>query len=383
MSDGPPPLYLDYNATTPLHPRVRAAMAELLDEFSGNPSSMHGFGRRARRIVEEAREKLAAYLRVGPAELYFTSGGTESNNLAIQGLAPVDRPLWVGASEHPSLLEPARRRWRQGTPGGALPLLEDGRVRPDALTASGDLRGGLVSIQWANNETGTIQDVEAWCEAAHERGALFHTDGAQGFFRIPEPILLDGIDSATLTAHKSFGPVGVGVLYLRRGTVVEPILCGGPQEKQVRPGTENLVAIHGLGVLAEIAGSSRLWPWEELIPRKRLLRDRIERIPGARIITPDENALPNTLLATFAGLEAETLLVRLDLAGIAVSSGSACSSGAREPSHVLKAMGIPDREIRGAVRISFGPATSAPDLERAASALEWIVAELSRPRPRA
>ena len=375
-------IYLDYNSTTPLHPRVREAIHEVLGQV-GNPSSLHGHGRCARRLVEEARERVAGYLGVDPAELYFTSGGTESNNLVATGLAPRLGSLWISATEHPSLMEPARRLWRSGLKGNRLPVDAEGRLRDDALEGI-EIEGGLVSIQWVNNETGVIQDLDRWREAVHARGALLHTDGAQGFFRLPDPVLSRGIDAATITAHKSFGPLGVGVLYLRRGGVVNPLLAGGPQERQVRPGTENLPAIHGLGVLAELAAAADLWPREGLVAAARRFRGWVGEIPGVRFVTPDVTpdggAFPNTLSLTLEGLDAATVLVRLDLAGISASSGSACSSGAREPSRVLAAMGVPDAELRGALRFSWGPDTPLADLEHTAHRLARIVRDLSRRR---
>ncbi|MFQ5653403.1 MAG: cysteine desulfurase family protein [Planctomycetota bacterium] len=376
----PREIYLDHNATTPLDPEVREEMERLLRDCHGNPSSLHGPGRAARRIVEEARERLADSLGAEAGEVYFTSGGTESNNLMILGVEDRLQPLYTTAVEHPSVLEPARRRWRQGVPGGLLEVDGEGRLREETPGDEERYRGALVSIQWVNNETGVIQDLPRWCRHFQERGAVVHTDGAQGFFRLPHTIGELGVDAATVTAHKSFGPVGVGALYLRRGLIVDPVFCGGPQERKVRPGTENILAIHGMGVLADIAGRRRLWPEEAMRRKSRRLRDLLSALPGIRILTPQEGSFPNTISVAFADLEAETLLVRLDMEGIAASSGSACSSGAREPSHVLRAMGVPDREIRGAVRLSSGPETTVEMLEQATARLGAIVGELRRRR---
>jgi len=370
-----PSIYLDTNATTTLHPRVLEGMEQLLaDHELGNPSSLHGAGRRSRKLIEEARENLAALLDVDTLEIFFTSGGTESNNIAITSLAPRFRSLWVSSVEHSSVREPARALWKEGFPGGEIAVDERGQI--GEIPPKEDLDGALVSIQWVNNETGAIQDLRRLCTELSEQGAVVHSDGAQGFFRLGDTIPQLGVDAATITAHKSFGPQGVGALWMRRGIIARPLFTGGSQERKVRPGTENLVAIHGLGILARIAREEPLWPSDSLTRKSTLVRNQLGEIAGARILSPVESCFPNCINVTFEGVIAETLLVRLDLEGIFASSGSACSSGAREPSHVLRALGCADSEVRGAIRLSFAPDTTDDALLRATSRISAIVRDL-------
>lgn len=374
-------IYLDNNATTPLDPRVARVMVEELERGApANPSSLHGAGRDARSRLERAREQLAGRLAVDPSELTFTSGGTESNNLALLGVAEPEQPLFISAIEHPSVREAARRRWAAGAPGGELPVDGEGRLDRSIRERGAEFEGALVSIQWVNNEVGTIQALADWAAWFHEQGALVHTDGAQGFFRLPDTIPELGVDLATITAHKSFGPTGVGALWVRRGVLLDPLLRGGPQEKKVRAGTENLPAIIGMGALAALDQEALLWADRGLAERLGRFRAELAGIDGVRVLSP-EGAFPTCVSIAVADCLAETILVRLDLEGVAASSGSACSSGAREPSHVLAAMGVPDREIRGAIRLSAAPSTTEEELSRVAGHLARIVADLRR-RPR-
>ncbi|MAW76586.1 MAG: cysteine desulfurase [Planctomycetes bacterium] len=366
------PCYLDYNATTPLHPVVADRLGQFLAENrSGNPSSLHTHGRQARKVIEDARDKLAFFLGVDQAEVFFTSGGTESNNLIIQGLSPLESPLHVGATEHPSVLEPARSQWKAGRPGGILPV--DGNGRIDQLDA---IDGGLVSIQWVNNETGIVQDLAQLSHEIHQRNGILHSDGAQGFFRIPNVIPDLGIDAASITAHKSFGPPGVGALWLRKGLLIDPVLQGGPQEKKVRPGTENLLAIHAFGLLADVALHQPLWQLDSLREARLGLLEGLSDVPDCQVIEQQEDDWPGCINVGFKGIHAETLLVRLDMIGISASSGSACSSGARELSHVLEAMQIELGRIRGSIRISIGPENSAQQLREIGLQIASIVADL-------
>lgn len=364
--------YLDYNATTPLHPEIAQQLGHFLSENgAANPSSLHHRGRLARKIIEEARDKLAALLAVDPAEVYFTSGGTESNNLIIQGLSPVDSPLFVSATEHPSILEPARGQWQNGRPGTILDVDREGRVRQlDAVDS------GLVSIQWVNNETGIVQDLPTLAQEAHSRGAILHTDGAQGFFRILDTIPDLGVDAASITAHKSFGPPGVGALWIRKGLLIDPLLLGGPQEKKVRPGTENLLAIHGIGLLADLVRKTPLWDLDDLKAARQSLLAGLQGAGSFTVIEHQPQDWPGCINIGFDDLHAETLLVRLDMAGICASSGSACSSGARELSHVLDAMQVDHHTIRGSVRISIGPDHPPEQLFQIGQQIASIAGEL-------
>ncbi len=370
-------IYLDHNATTPLHSEVARVLRQHLEEpLVGNPSSLHRPGRRGRALIEEAREELSLLLGVDPSELYFTSGGTESNNAMLLGIAESDQPLWISATEHPSVREAAKKRWAQGAPGGELPVTESGLLDMKIRSYGWDFDGALVSLQWINNETGTIQLLRDWVDWFHQQGAVVHTDGAQGFFRLPDKVPELGVDAATITAHKSFGPTGVGALWVRRGLVLDPILRGGPQERKVRPGTENLLAIVGIGALAELCQRESLWKLSELSRKAEEFRTRLSSIPGLRVISPIDDHYPNCISVALGDLVAETILVRLDLEGIAASSGSACSSGAREPSHVLAAMGVPEAEIQGALRFSLGPQNSEAELSFVVDRLRAIVEEL-------
>ncbi len=353
-------LYLDHNATTPLHPVVAEKMQQecLQSSVPANPSSLHRHGRAARKILDDARDQLSSLLAVESSELHFTSGGTESNNLAIKGLAPIDAPLFVGATEHPSVLEPARQQWQQGRPGGVLEVDSSGKIRDFEV-----VDGALYSIQWINNETGISQDISKLAGHIHDGGGLLHIDGAQGFFRIPRTIPELDVDAATITAHKSFGPVGAGALWVRKGLLIDPLLRGGPQEKKIRPGTENLLSITGMGELARVACISPLWDLAALrLAREALLRP-LQEIPNCKIIPQQEDDWPGCVHVSFRGVHAETLLVRLDMEGISASSGSACSSGAREPSHVLEAMGVDLDWIRGSIRLSLGSVERASQKE--------------------
>lgn len=371
------PCYLDYNATTPLHTELAKQLASFVaDNCGGNPSSLHSHGRQARKIVEDARDKLAFFLGVDSAEVFFTSGGTESNNLVIQGLTPLDSMLHVGATEHPSILEPTRNQWKGGRPGTTLAV--DGEGRIEHLDS---VDGGLVSVQWVNNETGITQDLPRLAQQIHRQGGILHTDGAQGFFRFASAIPDLGVDAASLTAHKSFGPSGIGALWLRKGLLIDPLLRGGPQEKKVRPGTENLIAIHGIGLLSEIALHEPLWSLEGLRQARQGLVSALEEIPDCQVIEQRPCDWPGCISVSFSQIHAETLLVRLDMIGISASSGSACSSGARELSHVLAAMDVDVDRIRGSIRISIGPDHSPQQMQSVGQRIASVVADLRRPNP--
>jgi cysteine desulfurase len=347
----PPAAYLDHNATTPLRPEALAAVAAALAE-PGNPSSVHGHGRRARARVEAARRALAARLAVAPDRIAFTSGGTEANHLALLGLPG---PRLVCAVEHPSVLDavPAAPR---------VPVDREGRLDLDALADLLDRhRPALVSLMLANNETGVLQPVRAAADLARARGALLHCDAVQGLGRLPFTLDSLGADLLTVSAHKLGGPPGVGALVLREGGVEpRPLQRGGGQERGRRAGTENVPGIAGFGASLILATD-----WS-VIER---LRDRLEA--GVRALSPDAvvagagaERLPNTSCILAPGLPAETRLMALDLAGVAVGSGAACSSGKVGPSHVLAAMGVPSDLARCAVRVSLGWDSGEADVDR-------------------
>lgn len=362
----PARVYLDWNATTPLRPEARAAMAAAWD-LVGNPSSVHAEGRQARRLVEEARAIVAAAVGAFPRNLVFTSSGTEANTLALTpglrsgGRGPVQR-LLVSAVEHASVL--AGGRFSAETVS-RIAVTRSGVVDLDDLRrqlASGP--PALVSIMAANNETGAIQPVREAGEIVHEAGGLLHVDAIQAFGKIPFDLSVIGADLATLSAHKIGGPKGVGALVVAEGvTGLEPLLRGGGQELGRRAGTENVGGIAGFAAAARAATAGR----DTEASHMQLLRDRLERglrqSEGLTLFAEEVARLPNTTLFTAPGLKAETAVIGFDLANVAVSSGSACSSGKVQPSHVLQAMGFADKTAQGAVRLSLGWSTSEADID--------------------
>lgn len=367
-------VYLDHNATTPLHPRAREAMLPFLGGEFGNPSSIHGPGRAARAAVDEARERLAGALRVRPHELIFTSGGTEANNLAVIGLArqfaSKGRHLITSPTEHHAVLHAFEAlQKREGFELTLLPVDTQGRVDADDLRRAIRTDTILASVMSANNETGVLQDVRALAAVCRERGVLFHSDVVQSFGKEPVHPNELGLDAAAVAAHKCGGPKGVGALFLRAGLPLRNILHGGAHENQRRPGTENVAAIAGFGAAVR-----------ELEPTPGALRPLREQLwqgirgvcPDAVRNTPEQDALDNTLNVSFPGADGETLLIALDLEGVCASSGSACMVGSVEPSHVLLAMGAPPELARATIRFSLGKETSAQDMEFAVRAFAKV-----------
>ncbi len=344
-SGGRERIYLDHNATTPLKPAARAAMVQAMD-LVGNPSSVHAFGRAARRAVEEARAAVAALVGVKPAQVLFTGSGTEANNMALRGFP--GRAVLTSAIEHDSALaaDPAAQR---------LPVTPDGVIAQAALAAALERTpSALLSLMVANNETGVIQPVAEAARLAHARGALVHADAVQAAGRLPLSFAELGVDLLTLSAHKLGGPAGVGALILAEGLEPESLIRGGGQEKRKRAGTENLLGVVGFGAAARLAR-------DELPNAAALasLRDRLERealagAPQARIMGAGAARVPNTSCLVLPGLPGETQVMALDLAGVAVSAGSACSSGKVKPSHVLAAMGADAVTAASAIRVSLG-----------------------------
>jgi cysteine desulfurase len=356
-----PAVYLDYNATAPVRPEAAAAVADALG-LTGNASSVHRFGRLARRKLEDAREAVAALVGAPAERVVFTSGGTEANNLALTGAGRARR--LVSAGEHDSVLNAAAA----GVEGGAerIPLGRDGVVDLDALEArlGEDSRPALVSVMLANNETGVIQPVARAAETAHCRGALVHCDAVQGAGKIPVDMTALGVDLLSLSAHKLGGPQGVGALIVAEGIELAPLMLGGGQERRHRAGTENLPGIAGFGAAAEcaLAGLERMAGLAEL--RDRLERRLRARAPEIEIYGAGAPRLPNTSCFGTPGLAAEIQVMALDLAGIAVSAGAACSSGKVAPSHVLGAMGASEAEAGSAIRVSLGWDSGAAGIER-------------------
>ncbi|PDT89235.1 cysteine desulfurase [Bradyrhizobium sp. Y36] len=367
----PTRVYLDWNATTPLRPEARAAMVAAYD-LIGNPSSVHAEGREARRVVEEARALLAAAVGALPRNVTFTSAGTEANALALSpGLrgpsgGPVER-LLVSAVEHASVLAGGRFT---GAAIGQIPVTRSGVVDLEHLRAQ--LKDGppaLVSIMAANNETGAIQPVAEAATIVHEAGGLLHVDAIQALGKIPFDIKTVGADLATFSAHKIGGPKGIGALVVAEGIAgLEPVLRGGGQEQSRRAGTENVAGIAGFGAAVKVALQALPEDAERMVTNRNRLENGVRGIAGATIFSSEVERLPNTVLFTAPGLKAETAVIGFDLEGIAVSSGSACSSGKVQPSHVLSAMGFDPTVAQGAVRLSLGWSTEPEDINRALEA---------------
>jgi cysteine desulfurase len=364
-------VYLDWNATAPLRPQAREAMVAALDTI-GNPSSVHAEGRAARRLVDDARRRVAALVGAEPGDVVFTSGGTEANALALApGMAGGGpQVLLVSAIEHPSVLAGGRFAADAviKVPVGPDGIVDLGALEQRLATLERDGRGrALVSLMHANNETGVVQPIAAAAAIVHQAGGLLHVDAVQGAGRIPCDINDLGADLLTISGHKLGGPQGVGALVRRANAPnwAEPLIKGGGQERGARAGTENVAAIAGFGAAAEAATRDRD------AERQRLgaLRDRLEAslkvdFPDATVFGAEAERLPNTSLFAVPGAKAETAVIGLDLGGVAVSSGAACSSGKVAPSHVLAAMGVPAPLARGAVRVSIGYATQETDIDR-------------------
>jgi len=372
--------YLDYNATAPLRPEVRDAMAAALS-LIGNPSSVHAEGRAARSAIEAAREKVAALVGARSEDVIFTSGATEANALALAAQAGEAWHCYLSAVEHPSVLS-GGRFYRETTT--VIPVTADGVADLAILAKQLEKHhlGGwrpIVSLMAANNETGAVQPVAEASKIVHSAGGLLHTDAVQAAGRIRLDMATLGADMLSLSAHKIGGPKGVGALVLGNGASVEPLIKGGGQERRRRAGTENVAGIIGFGVAAELASADLA-----KVAAIAALRDDLEA--AARAIAPDlvvlssrVPRLPNTTCIAVPGVKAETLVIGLDLAGVAVSSGSACSSGKVEASHVLSAMGVPEEVTHGAIRVSLGFATKRADIGNFLKAFDELVKRL-RPR---
>ncbi|MGZ8415508.1 MAG: cysteine desulfurase family protein [Methyloceanibacter sp.] len=372
--------YLDYNATAPLREEVREAVVAALCLY-GNPSSVHAEGRASRAAIEAARAKVAALVGARPEDVIFTSGGTEANAMALAAQAGEAWQCYLSAIEHPSVLS-GRRFYRETTT--TLPVTRDGVIDLEILAkelAKHHLGGWrpFVSLMVANNETGAIQPVAETSKIVHEAGGLFHTDAVQAAGRVRLDIAALGADTLSLSAHKIGGPKGVGALVLGNGGTVEPLIKGGGQERRRRAGTENVAGIVGFGVAAELAAAD-LGNTGAVARLRDELEQRVLAIaPDAVVLAAGVERLPNTSCIAVPGAKAETLVIGLDLAGVAVSSGAACSSGKVEPSHVLRAMGVPEELAQGAIRVSLGFATKRDDIETFLKAFAELINRL-RPR---
>ncbi len=375
-------VYFDHAATTPVDPRVLEAMLPFFGERYGNPSEPHSLGRGARLAVEEARAGVAALLGAGETEIVFTAGGTEADNLALVGpLQRCDAPgrLIISAVEHAAVAETARALRDLGWAIDVVPVDGDGVVDVEAFAAAFRPETRLASVMHANNVVGTLQPVAQLAGIAHEHGALFHTDAVQAVGALPIDVEELGIDLLSLSAHKFYGPKGIGALYVRRGTKIKPIIHGGGQERARRSGTENVPGIVGLGAAARLAAAQT----SEHRLRLEALRDRL--IAGVLAATPDvrlvghrTRRLPGNACFAVRHVEGESMLLRLDARGIMVASGSACASGADEPSHVLLALGLGAEEAHGSLRASLGRASTEEEVAYFVEVIPQVVAELRR-----
>jgi cysteine desulfurase len=375
-------VYFDYNATTPLAPEVIEAVVRATRDTFGNASSVHHFGQQAKAVLDDARSAVAALIHADPSEIVFTCGGTEADNFAIRGAAEAIEPsgrrhLIASAIEHEAVLNTLKALARRGWRTTLVPVDESGVVSPERLREAIADDTALVSVMHANNEIGTIQPIAELATLAHARGALLHTDAVQSAGKVPVDVRALGVDLLSLSAHKFNGPKGAGALWIKRGTRMQPIVTGGKHERNRRAGTENVPGIAGLGVAAQLAGGKLAAEG----PRVGALRDRLEEgilkaVAGTVVNGARGSRVPNTTNISFERVEAESLLIALDLEGIAVSTGSACSSGTLEPSHVLRAMGLSTHRTQNSLRFSLGMFSTAEEVERVIEVLPRLVEKL-------
>ena len=378
-------IYLDYAATAPVLPEVMDAMLPFFCECYGNPSAVYGEGREARKAVEEARRKTAAVLGAEAREICFTSGGSESDNLAIKGTAFSLRNqgnhIITSRIEHPAVLNTCRWLEKQGFRVSFLTPDSEGIIAPEAVEEAICPETILVSIMTANNEIGTIQPVAEIGEICRRNGILFHTDAVQAIGQIRTDVQEMNADLLSLSAHKFHGPKGVGALYIRKGSRPDSLVHGGSQERGLRAGTENVPGIVGLGEAIRIAEAEREENAKRIAGlRDELIRRVLETIPGAKLNGHPQRRLPNNCHFSFDGIESEALLLRMDLAGISVSGGSACTSGSMEPSHVLEAIGLEENMLKGSIRLTLGRETLPEEIEKTAQVMREIVEDLLRLR---
>ncbi|MGE3480811.1 MAG: cysteine desulfurase family protein [Gammaproteobacteria bacterium] len=363
-------VYLDHNATTPIDPAVWQAMQPYLQDAFGNPSSQHAPGRRARAAVERAREQVAGLVNARGARVVFTSGGTEANHLALLGAAPgPDGAIALSAIEHSSVLGPARMLAARGCRVDFMAPDAQGRIPPAALDEALAPETRLVSVMAANNETGVIQDIAALAGRARARGALMHTDAVQAAGKIALDFAASGVHLMSLSAHKICGPKGVGALVVHKGVDLEPLLQGGGQEMGLRAGTENVAGIVGFGAAAELAQRTLAARAAQAAALEARLEARLRAIAGIEIFGAAAARLSNTVFFAVAGIDGATLLLRLDQAGFAAASGSACASAQPDPSHVLLAMGVDRERAYGAIRVSFGAGNTPGQVDAFADTL--------------
>lgn len=374
-------IYMDHAATTPVDPEVVAAMLPFFTENYGNASSMHAFGQEARQAIEQARESIALLIGAKPDEIVFTSGGTESDNFAVKGIAYARKDkgdhIITSAVEHHAVLEPCHFLEKNGFQVTVLPVDETGLVDPVDVKKAITDKTILISIMHANNEIGTIEPVREIGAIARERGVAFHTDAVQTFGRIPVNVADLNVDLLSASGHKLYGPKGVGILYIRKGTRIVPFMHGGEQEKNRRASTYNVPGIVGMGKAAELAGEHMEREAARLTAlRDRMIRGILDGIDHSRLNGHPVLRLPNNVNVSLEYVEGESMLLSLDMEGIACSTGSACSSQSLEPSHVLRAIGLPHEIAHGSLRFSMGRVTSDDDVDTVLTVLPRIVGRL-------
>lgn len=388
MSPVPERIYLDHAATTPVRPEVLAEMEPYFARLGYNPSSLHAEGRAARAGLDRARERVAAVLGTRPREIVFTGGGTEADNLALLGVARAAdaaggrrRHVVATALEHHAVLHPLEQLRDEGWDVTLVEVDRDGLVDPARFAAALREETLLASVMLANNEIGTVEPVATLAELARARGVLFHTDAVQAPGKLALGVDALGVDLLTLTAHKFYGPKGIGVLYVRDGTPLAPVVLGGGQERGLRSGTENVAGAVGFAAALELAEAERAGYVAEIGGLRDALQARLAALPETTVNGGGAPRLPNNLSVGFAGVEAETLLIRLDLEGIASSAGSACAAGSVRLSHVLEAIGLPERYARGTLRFSLGRGLTREAIEAAGTRITRAVAEIRETAP--
>ena len=381
-------IYLDYNSTTPLDERILEEMLPYLKGRYGNASSVHGFGREAKAALEEAREKVAAILGAEASEIYFTGGGTESDNIALKGIAYSRQgkrnQVIISAIEHHAILESAKYLEKNGFKVDYLGTDREGFVSGKELGERLTDQCSIVSIMHANNEVGTVQDIRKLADIAHSRGALFHTDAVQSAGKIKVDVKVLDVDLLSISGHKFYGPKGVGVLFIRKGTKITPLTHGGHHEKGRRAGTENVAGIVGLASALELADKIRDAEHKRLADLADYFISGVQsKVSEVHFNGPRDNEkrIPSTVNLSFQAVEGESIILSLDMKGVAVASGSACTSGSLEASHVLMAMGVPVELAQGSIRFSLGRFTTKEDLEYTISVLPEIIERLRAMSP--
>lgn len=381
-----PKIYFDHNATTPLHPEVKKIIREVLDIY-GNPSSFHAFGRQARKLIDESREKIADFIGAAEDEIVFVASGSEANNTVFSTVTcpsghcyykgQPEKEIVTTKIEHPCIIESARCVSEKGISVVYLDVDRYGKI--DLTQLEEKLKGnvGLVSVMMANNEIGTVQDIKTISALCRRHGVLLHTDAAQAVGKIPVNVNELGVDFLTLSGHKIYGPKGIGALYIRRDTPFCPFIRGGHQERGRRAGTENTLGIIALGKAVEMRAVEMGEEKDRLLGLKKYLHEElVARIPGIQINGHPTDSLPGTLNVSFEGAEGEAILLYLDLEGIAVSTGSACASGSLDPSHVLIATGVPVEQVHGSIRISLGRENTREEVDYFLGVIENVIKKI-------